>query len=164
MTRTEQSAAAQLLRQEPDAAVIKMTATGNPDFIVIPKSVMSAVRFVEVKSGSDTVHEHQEEVHFRLRSQGFRVDVIRVSDNSIEQFAPLPMKRRTRGDGGLIRIYKAKDPLTGIKKLASPYWYATYRDDGKTIRVNTKRKIKMEAIAVLRRLMLERDAQKTAAR
>lgn len=158
MTRTEQAAAAELLRQDPDAAVIKMTATGNPDFIVIPKAAMAQVRFVEVKAGADVVHDHQQEVHLRLRSQGFQVDVIRVSEDSIASFVPLPAKRRSKGDGGLIRKYGTKDSLTGIKKLASPYWYALHRVNGKTITVNTKRKIKAEAIAVLRQLMVDAAA------
>lgn len=83
MTHSEQSAAAELQKQEPDAVVIKMTATGNPDFIVIPKTAISAVRFVEVKLKDDTVPEHQQEVHSKLRSQGFRVDVMRrITQNS----------------------------------------------------------------------------------
>ncbi|MGB6477512.1 MAG: hypothetical protein WBF15_00305, partial [Candidatus Sulfotelmatobacter sp.] len=79
MTRTEQQAAAELARQEPDAAIIKMTATGNPDFIVIPRAALAQVRFVEVKAGSDTVHAHQYAVHEKLRSIGTRVDVARLN-------------------------------------------------------------------------------------
>jgi hypothetical protein len=79
MTPAEHAAAAALLQQDPDAAVIKMTATGNPDFIVIPKAAVGLVRFVEVKAGKDKVHQHQKDVHGNLRAKGFQVDVVRLS-------------------------------------------------------------------------------------
>ena len=145
MTHSEQSAAAELTRLEPDAVVIKMTATGNPDFIVIPKAAIGLVRFAEVKLKDDLVPEHQQEMHSRLRSHGFQVDVLRVGKDSLIPFIALPAKRRSKGDGGLFKV------------KGSPFWRAQYRQDGKTIRVNTKCKLKMEAIHVLRKLMY--DAQ-----
>lgn len=65
--------------------------------------------------------------------------------------------RRPHGDGGLVQIYGPKD-ADGIKKLKSPYYYAQFYDlNGKQIRVNTKRKVKAEALVELRRLMHDRD-------
>ena len=67
-------------------------------------------------------------------------------------------KKRAHGDGGLIQIFHKKDPLTGEKKLRSPYWYAVFYDlNGKQIRVNTKRTVKAEARTELRNLMTDRD-------
>ena len=45
MNRSEQRVADDILRQEPDVAVIRLTATGNPDFIVISKAVAPSLRF-----------------------------------------------------------------------------------------------------------------------
>jgi len=75
MTPSEERVARALA--SPEVVVIKMTATGNPDFIVIPKSLADEVRFVEVKYGKDRVHHHQQAVHDGLRRVGFRVDVVR---------------------------------------------------------------------------------------
>jgi len=67
-------------------------------------------------------------------------------------------KKRTHGDGGLIQIYHKKDPLTGKKRLRSPFWYAVFYDlNGKQVRVNTERSVKAEALSELRRLMHDRD-------
>lgn len=67
-------------------------------------------------------------------------------------------KKRAHGDGGLIQIFHKKDPLTGEKKLRSPYWYAVFYDlNGKQLRVNTERTAKAEALSELRRLMSDRD-------
>lgn len=67
-------------------------------------------------------------------------------------------KRRPHGDGGLIQIYGPKDQVTGDKKLRSPYWYAQYyAAGGRQVRVNTRKKVKAEALAELRRLMADRD-------
>lgn len=83
MTHSEHQAAHHIAKEEPGALVIKMTATGNPDFIVIPKELASYIRFVEVKSGSDTVQPHQQSVHENLRREGFRVEVVRVQNGSV---------------------------------------------------------------------------------
>lgn len=143
MTHSEQSAAAELRRQDPDAAVIKMTATGNPDFIVIPKAAVGLVRFVEVKMKEDVVPEHQQEVHSRLRSQGFQVDVFRVSEDSVIPFVPEPVKRRLKGDGGL------------FKRKGCRFWYAQYVHNGQQVRISTRETSKMKAAEVLRHRMVD---------
>jgi integrase len=67
-------------------------------------------------------------------------------------------KKRPHGDGSLIQIFKPKDPVTGEKKLRSPYYYAQFYDaNGKQVRVNTERTVKAEALVELRRLMRDRD-------
>lgn len=124
---------------------------------------MDRVRFVEVKAGKDAVHEHQQVVHEKLRKLGMRVDVIKFNGDSHWNLAP-GKKRRSYGDGGLIQIFQKRDPLTGEKRLRSPFWYAVFYDlSGKQVRFNTKQKVKAEAVAVLRRCLVERDRQKTVA-
>jgi integrase len=67
-------------------------------------------------------------------------------------------KKRNHGDGGLIQIFYKKDPVTGEKKLRSPFWYAVYYDtNGKQVRFNTKKTVKAEALTTLRNLMTGRD-------
>src|SRR4051812_47653272 len=68
------------------------------------------------------------------------------------------MKKRMHGDGSLIQIFGPKDKKTGEKKLRSPFYYAQfYSTDGKQVRINTQKRVKQEALIVLRRLMSERD-------
>src|SRR5208337_369644 len=46
----------------------------------------------------------------------------------------------------------------GLLRLAgSRFWYAQYYQDGRQIRVSTKTEVKQEALAVLRKLMGDRD-------
>jgi hypothetical protein len=71
----------------PNDVVIKMTATGNPDFIVIPKYLAPLIRFVEVKAGNDKVWPHQQAVHDELRSDGFTVDVLQAEDFAPDAFS-----------------------------------------------------------------------------
>ena len=54
-------------------------------------------------------------------------------------------RRRANGDGGLIKLQNCR------------YWYAQYYQDGRQIRISTKTEVKAEAIAVLRKLMGDRD-------
>jgi hypothetical protein len=121
-----------------DNVVIKMTALGNPDFIVIPIALADSIRFVEAKSGSDTVRPHQQSVHEKLRDRGFRVDVIRAEDLRVE--SSLRSQRRARGEGGLFKV------------KGSRFWRAQYVRAGKVIRVSTGETIKHKALAVLQRL------------
>lgn len=77
MTSSEIMAAG-CLEGDGENVVIKMAATGNPDFLVVPAHAISSVRFVEVKAGRDTVKKHQLEVHKNLQERGFCVEVMRV--------------------------------------------------------------------------------------
>jgi hypothetical protein len=92
VTRTEEQVASSIANGE-DSLVLKMTATGNPDFVVIPRALVNKVRFVEVKSGTDKVHSHQQAVHENLRWEGFRVDVVRVQEGKSAIEPPPPSKR-----------------------------------------------------------------------
>jgi hypothetical protein len=77
---SEKTVADDIQYHDPDSIVLKMAAIGNPDFIVLPKSVVSQIRFVEVKYGKGKVFPHQKAVHEELRKQGFQVDVIRADE------------------------------------------------------------------------------------
>lgn len=70
------------IEQNGDCYVIKMTAVGNPDFLVIPKEVASRLSFVEVKAGGDKIRKRQEEVQLRLHTAGFTVNVAHVTADS----------------------------------------------------------------------------------
>ncbi len=70
--------------------------------------------------------------------------------------------RRSKGAGSLLRIYGAKDPITGEKKLVSKNWFAQYYDvNGRQIRVSTGTSIKQKAEAFLRRELTNRDEGRT---
>jgi len=75
---TSETIAASDLESDGDNVVIKMAATGNPDFLVVPADVIPRIRFVEVKSGRDTVKKHQLKVHKDLQATGFCVEVLRI--------------------------------------------------------------------------------------
>lgn len=66
------------------------------------------------------------------------------------------MRRRSKGEGSLLRIYGKKD-ANGVKKPISKIWYAQYVHHGKQVRVSTGTASKMKALGVLRRLMGDRD-------
>jgi integrase len=55
------------------------------------------------------------------------------------------MGRRAKGEGSL------------LKRAGCRFWYAQYVHDGRKVRVSTKETSKMVALAVLRRLMSDRD-------
>ena len=82
MNASEKQVAAALT--DGEHIVIKMTAPGNPDFIVIPKAAASLIRFVEVKADGDRVWSHQQTVHDSLRGDGLLVDVVHVHNGVIE--------------------------------------------------------------------------------
>src|SRR5580658_8739918 len=54
-------------------------------------------------------------------------------------------RTRANGEGGLLRL------------AGSRFWYAQYYQDGRQIRVSTRTEVKQEALAVLRKLMGDRD-------
>jgi integrase len=54
-------------------------------------------------------------------------------------------RTRANGEGGLLML------------AGSRFWYAQYYQDGRQIRVSTKTEVKQEALAVLRKLMGDRD-------
>src|SRR5712692_10081389 len=59
---------------------------------------------------------------------------------------------RQRGTGGLIKV-KRKDGSP-----ASPYWYLVYWQNGRQVRESSKTTSKMQAEALLRKRLSERDA------
>ena len=66
--------------------------------------------------------------------------------------------KRVRGEGSLLKIYGAKDPVTGEKKPLSENWFAQYYDfSGHQVRVSTGTSVKARAAVVLRDLLQERD-------
>lgn len=68
-------------------------------------------------------------------------------------------KRRAHGEGSLIQIFGKKDPITGVKKLKSPFWFAQFYDlNGKQVRVNTQQTTRAKALIELRRLMERSEA------
>jgi integrase len=66
---------------------------------------------------------------------------------------------RIRGEGSLLKIYGAKDPVTGKKKELTENWYAQYYSaDGRQHRVSTGTPVQAKAAAFLRKLLADRDA------
>jgi hypothetical protein len=67
-----------------------------------------------------------------------------------------PMAKRAKGEGSLLKIRTAPDPVTG-KRTESRFWYAQYFQNGRQIRVSTKEETKAQALVVLRKLMGDSD-------
>jgi integrase len=68
-------------------------------------------------------------------------------------------KKREHGEGSLLKIYRKERDAEGKKIEKSPFWFAQYyAADGRQIRTSTKKTVKAEALAVLRKLMADRDS------
>jgi hypothetical protein len=56
------------------------------------------------------------------------------------------MRKRSKGEGSL------------LKRPGSPFWWVQYyTPDGRQVRVSSKSKVRMEALALLRKMMSDRD-------
>ena len=109
VTKSERESASYLARNGD--VVIKMTAKGNPDFIVIPEAAKPFVHFVEVKCG-EKPKPHQQAIHDGLRTRSLRVTVLNRYEKSVDAWVRCMLKEERR----ILQEKRQADPAWQEKK------------------------------------------------